>query len=65
MLMLHAVTPHHVFQQQAERLRSLMPALLDGDLNSIHDARIATRRIREVLPLTLEWQRPRTGTQGS
>ena len=23
----------------------------------VHDARIATRRIREVLPLTIEWQR--------
>jgi CHAD domain-containing protein len=56
--MFHPVTPLHVFHQQAERLRSLTPGLLDGDLNSIHDARIATRRIREVLPLTHEWQRP-------
>jgi CHAD domain-containing protein len=63
--MFQAVTPLDVFQQQAGWLRSLMSRLLDGDLNSIHDARIAARRLREVLPLTHEWQRPRTGTQGS
>jgi CHAD domain-containing protein len=55
--MLRVVTPITLFQQQTERLRSHLPGLLDGHLNSIHDARIATRRIREVLPLTHEWQR--------
>jgi CHAD domain-containing protein len=33
-----------------------MPGVGDGNLNCIHDARVATRRIREVLPLTYEWQ---------
>jgi CHAD domain-containing protein len=56
--MFHPVTPLDVFQQQTDRLGALVPGMLDGDLDSIHDARIATRRIREALPLTHEWQRP-------
>jgi CHAD domain-containing protein len=55
--MLDAVTPITLFQRQTERLRSQMPGVLESHPDSIHDARIATRRIREVLPLTYEWQR--------
>jgi CHAD domain-containing protein len=35
-----------------------MPAVLDGAADGVHDARIATRRIRELLLLTGEWHRP-------
>ena len=54
--MFESATPIAFFQHQAALLRSQLPGLLDGRLDSIHDARIATRRIREVLPLTHEWQ---------
>ena len=54
--MFESATPIAFFQNQAALLRSHLPGLLDGRLDSIHDARIATRRIREVLPLTHEWQ---------
>ena len=55
--MFQSATPIAFFQQQINILQSQMPGVLDGRLDSIHDARIATRRIREVLPLTHEWQR--------
>jgi CHAD domain-containing protein len=55
--MFWSATPVTFFLQQTRILRSHMPGLLDGRPDSIHDARIATRRIREVLPLTEEWQR--------
>jgi CHAD domain-containing protein len=55
--MFQAATPIAFLQQQINILQSQMPGLLDGRLDCIHDARIATRRIREVLPLTHEWQR--------
>jgi CHAD domain-containing protein len=55
--MFQIVTPLTLFQQQIEMLRAQMPGVLDGRLDCIHDARIATRRIRELLPLTHEWQR--------
>lgn len=57
--MFESVTPIACFQHQAALLRSHLPGLLDGRPDSIHEARIATRRIREVLPLTFEWQRRR------
>jgi len=38
-------------------LRDLLPGVRDGRADSVHDARIATRRIRAVLPLMHEWQR--------
>ena len=28
-----------------------LPGVLDADIDSVHQARIATRRLREVLPL--------------
>jgi CHAD domain-containing protein len=55
--MFQSATPIAFFQQQTGLLLSHVPGLLDGRLDSIHDARIATRRIREVLPLTHEWHR--------
>ena len=55
--MLQIATPLALFQQQIGILRTHLPGVLDGRSDSIHDARIATRRIREVLPLTHERQR--------
>jgi CHAD domain-containing protein len=55
--MFRTATPIALFQLQADILRGHVPGILDGRLDSIHDARIATRRIRELLPLTHEWQR--------
>jgi hypothetical protein len=55
--MFRSATPIAFFQQQTQILRSHLPGVLDGRRDTIHDARIATRRIREVLPLTYEWQR--------
>jgi CHAD domain-containing protein len=53
----HAMTLLDIFQREIETIRTHHAGVLDGEHNSIHDARIATRRIREVLPLTHEWQR--------
>lgn len=55
--MLQIPTPLALFQEQIGILRAQTPGVRDGRPDSIHDARIATRRIREVLPLTHEWQR--------
>jgi CHAD domain-containing protein len=55
--MLQTATPLALFHQQIRILRTHLPGALDGRPDSIHDARIATRRIREVLPLAHEWQR--------
>ena len=57
--MFQSATPIAFLQQQSAILQSHLPGLLDGCVDSIHDARIATRRIREVLPLTHEWRRRR------
>ena len=49
--MFEFVTPHTLFRTQIHTLRGTLPGVLDGIEGSIHDARIATRRIRELLPL--------------
>lgn len=49
--MFEFVTPHGLFRNQIHTLRGNLPGVLDGMEASIHDARIATRRIRELLPL--------------
>jgi CHAD domain-containing protein len=46
-----------VFQREIAIIRAHYNGVLDGECASIHDARIATRRTREVLPLTHQWQR--------
>jgi CHAD domain-containing protein len=55
--MFETLTPIAIFQQQINILRAQMPGLFDGSVESVHAARIATRRIRELLPLTHTWQR--------
>jgi CHAD domain-containing protein len=49
--MFEIVTPHRIFRTQIHTLREALPGVIDGLADSIHDARIATRRIREALPL--------------
>jgi CHAD domain-containing protein len=44
-------TPLSLFHTQIETIRSCVPGVLDGEAGAIHDSRIATRRIRELLPL--------------
>ena len=46
-----------VFRREIATIRAHYNGVLDGECGSIHDARIATRRTREVLPLTHQWQR--------
>ena len=52
------VTPQSLLQQQVSSLENHTPAVLDGAADGIHATRIATRRIRELLPLTAEWHPP-------
>jgi CHAD domain-containing protein len=56
--MLASVTPQSLLQKQVSSLQDHTPAVLDGGVDGVHAARIATRRIRELLPLTGEWHRP-------
>jgi CHAD domain-containing protein len=49
--MLLAPAPGVLLRRQSEILRGALPAVLDGDPEGIHVARVATRRIRELLPL--------------
>jgi len=51
------MTPLHLFCREIETIRANQAGVFDGERNSIHDARIATRRLRELLPLTYQWQR--------
>lgn len=37
--------------RQIDQLRAQLPGIRDGDDDAIHDARVATRRLREALPL--------------
>jgi len=56
--MFDSVTPQSLLHRQVSVLQDRMPAVLDGAADGVHDARIATRRIRELLLLTGEWHRP-------
>jgi CHAD domain-containing protein len=53
------MTPLHLFCREIATIRMNQAGVFDGERNSIHDARIATRRLRELLPLTYQWQRRR------
>ena len=45
------VFPVTVLQTQVEALLGQLPAVRDADVESVHAARVATRRLREALPL--------------
>ena len=49
--MFDSVTPLTLFQGQVRTLRFHLPGVLEGQETSIHDARIATRRLRELIPV--------------
>jgi CHAD domain-containing protein len=49
--MFESDTPVSLFRTQIQILRASLPGVLDGQAGAIHDSRIATRRIRELLPL--------------
>lgn len=49
--MLEIITPANLFHTQIAALESTLPSVFDGRADGIHAARIATRRIRELLPL--------------
>ena len=45
------VTPRVLIARQLDTLTARLPGVLDGDVDAVHEARVATRRLREVLPL--------------
>ena len=47
--MFNSNTPYTLLVDQVHTLRSQVPGVRDGDAASVHDARVATRRIRELL----------------
>ena len=55
--MFSAVTPISILRTHATTLMGTLPRLYDGDVEGVHDARVTSRRIREVLPLTSQWHR--------
>jgi CHAD domain-containing protein len=57
MVVFGTVTPDALLDKQVGKLREHLPGVFDGDAEAIHQARVATRRLRELLPLTLEWRR--------
>ena len=57
MIMLDSVSPATLLQGQLRILRNNLVCVLDGDAHGVHDARIATRRIRELLPLVEDQKR--------
>jgi CHAD domain-containing protein len=44
-------SPETLVRDQLDELGAQLPAVRDGDDDAIHDARVATRRLREALPL--------------
>lgn len=42
---------HVLLANRLEKLESALPALAEGAPDAVHDARVATRRLRELLPL--------------
>jgi CHAD domain-containing protein len=49
--MLYNPTPAALLDQQAKVLRAQLDGVYDGRVDAVHDARVATRRIRELLSL--------------
>lgn len=50
-----AASPVRLARIHIETLLELLPRVVDGDVDGVHDARVLTRRVRELLPLTREW----------
>jgi CHAD domain-containing protein len=58
--MFRALTPINILQNHATTLAGTLPRLYDGEVEAVHEARVASRRIRQVLPLTDQWHRTNT-----
>jgi CHAD domain-containing protein len=58
--MFRAARPINILQTHATTLAGTLPSLFEGDVEAVHDARVASRRIRQVLPLTNQWHRANT-----
>jgi len=56
--MFSATTPISILRSHAATLVEALPQLYDGDVDAVHDARVASRRVREALPLSEPWHRP-------
>ncbi len=54
--MAHAslTSPRVLFEHQVDVLLASLPAARDADVEGVHNARVATRRLREALPLFLK-----------
>ena len=53
--MLEATSPFDLLRIQARTLIDAWPAVREGQIDAIHDARVGSRRIRELLPLADRW----------
>ncbi len=49
--MFATITPALLLDRQASALKTQLNGVYDGDVDAVHDARVATRRIRELLTL--------------
>jgi len=47
-----AVAPVTLVKRRTKALQAHLPAALEGDAHALHGARVASRRLREVLPLS-------------
>ena len=61
--MLAVRRPMSLLRDQVATLESYLSAVRDGDPDGVHQARVATRRIRELLPLTAEGRRSDTADE--
>jgi CHAD domain-containing protein len=61
--MLSVRRPMSLLREQVATLESYLSAVRDGAPEGIHQARVATRRIRELLPLTAEGRRSDTADE--
>lgn len=43
--------PYSILRSRLNELSSLLPAVRDADVDAVHDARVVTRRLREILPV--------------
>lgn len=53
-----SVTPASLLVHQADAFLRHWPGVRDGDAEAIHDARVATRRMRELIPLVAAYFTP-------
>jgi CHAD domain-containing protein len=46
-----AIHPDSILRTRLNELSSLLPAVRDANVDAVHDARVATRRLRELIPI--------------